>query len=88
MLISFGESLECCDISARVLVRSTKESRPSSAERRRTERLCTGWGVSLVGVLGADSMDGMCGARRERAGCWGPKYEDSFLEIERWVAGT
>lgn len=70
-------------------MRSTRESRPSSAERRRIERCGTGSiGDSLVGVLDADSMEGTWGARSERAGCWGPKYEDNFLVKALCVAGT
>lgn len=60
MVMSFGESFDFCDISVRVLVRSTNESRPSSADRRRMERGCKGIvGKSLVGVVGADSTCGM-----------------------------
>lgn len=68
--MSLGESLDFCDISARVFVRSTSESRPSSAESRRTDMCWTDelWD-SVVDVDEGDSMDGMCGARNERAGC-------------------
>lgn len=37
VLISAGESFPFWDISARVFVRSTRVSRPSAAERRRTD---------------------------------------------------
>jgi hypothetical protein len=56
--MSLDEILDRCDISVRVLVRSTKESRPSSAESKRTDRCCDS-GASLVGVLEDDSIDGM-----------------------------
>ncbi len=69
-LMSLGESLDFCDISARVFVRSTSESLPSSAEIRRTDMCWEDelWD-SMVGVDEADSIDGMWGARKERAGC-------------------
>jgi hypothetical protein len=57
--MSFGDSFDLCDISVRVFVRSTKESRPSSAERRRMDRGCKADpDDSLVGVLGPDSIFG------------------------------
>jgi hypothetical protein len=88
-LISAGESLDRCDISARVFVRSTIESRPSSAESRSTDRCgISNLPVSLVGVLAADSIEGTCGDRIDKAGCCGPKYDDSFLETALCVAGT
>jgi hypothetical protein len=68
-LMSLEEILLRCDISVRVLVRSTKESLPSSAESKSMDRkYCSVDDPSLVGVLGADSIEGVCGARRERAG--------------------
>jgi hypothetical protein len=68
-LMSLGASFERCDISVNVFVRSTSESRPSSAESRSMERwYLAGEAGSLVGVLGADSIEGTCGARSERAG--------------------
>lgn len=88
ILMSFDESLERCDISVSVLVRSTRESLPSSADKRSIERwYCSDSEESPVGVLGADSMDGVWGARRERAGILGPKYEESFRVMARCVAG-
>lgn len=39
--ISCGETFPCCAISARVLVRSTRVSRPSVLERRRTVMFST-----------------------------------------------
>lgn len=83
--ISLEESLARWDISARVLVRSTSESRPSSEERRRMDRFLVG--ESVVGEVEADSSDGTWGARRDSAGCCSPKYEDSFLDIALCVAG-
>lgn len=57
--MSLEESLDLCDISARVLVKSTNESRPSSEERRRIDRvLDEAPGASLVGGLEGDSIDG------------------------------
>jgi hypothetical protein len=57
--MSLEESLERCDISARVLVRSTNESRPSSDDIRRIERCFIGApGISVVGLFEADSIDG------------------------------
>jgi hypothetical protein len=71
MDMSDEEILVRCDISVRVFVRSTRESRPSSEERRRIERCGTGREEGVGGE--DDSIDGTWGARRERAGCWGPK---------------
>jgi hypothetical protein len=58
-LISFEDSFDRCDISAKVFVRSTRESRPSSSDSSRIFKCCREPGVSLVGVLVADSRDGM-----------------------------
>ena len=60
MLISFGDSFDFCDISVRVFVRSTNESRLSSDEMRRMERGRNGIPAnSLMGVPGADSTCGI-----------------------------
>lgn len=68
--MSLEEILERCDISVKVFVRSTRESRPSSAESKRMERCDTGKaGLAPVVMLEADSIEGMWGARNERAGC-------------------
>jgi len=56
MLMSLEESLERCDISARVLVRSTNESRPSSDDIKRMERCFID--ASVVALFEADSIDG------------------------------
>lgn len=67
--MSVEEILARCDISVRVLVKSTRESRPSSADRRRIDRCGTASeGNSPVGVLDADSIEGTWGARNDRAG--------------------
>lgn len=50
-------------------MRSTRESRPSSEERRRIERCGTGREVEEGSDVDVDSIDGTWGARRERAGC-------------------
>lgn len=71
MLMSFEEILDRWVISASVLVRSTNESRPSSADRRMIDRF--GGVVSLVDEVGADSIDGTWGARRDNPVCWEPK---------------
>lgn len=59
MLMSLAEIFERCDISVRVLVRSTRESRPSSPDSKRTDRCgMADLDVAFVGVVGADCMDG------------------------------
>jgi hypothetical protein len=83
VLISLEDIFECWHISVRVLVRSTSESRPSSAERRMTD-MCG----RLDSLLVADSMDGTWGARKESAAFRSPKYDESLFEIALCVAGT
>lgn len=68
-LISFDSILPRWDISVRVLVKSTNESRPSSFERSSTEICCKEPGsVSVVDVADEDSMDGTWGALIDNAG--------------------
>jgi hypothetical protein len=68
-LISLAEILERCDISVRVLVRSTRESRPSSADSNSTDRCGTAdFDMVVVGVVGADSIEGTWGARNDNSG--------------------
>jgi len=72
ILMSADESLERCDISVSVLVRSTTESRPSSADKSKIER------CFMPSPRGAreetgDSISGRCGALRLRPGEFGPK---------------
>ena len=70
-------------------MRSTNESRPSSSDKSKIDKCCKGApDVSEVGVLGADSIDGTCGALNVNAGCCGPKYEESFLDTALCDAGT
>ena len=89
MLMSLDEIFERCVISARVFVRSTSESRPSSSDSSSTDRCSTANpAVGVIGVVGADSIDGTCGARKVNAGCWGPKYEENFLDIDLCVVCT
>lgn len=72
--MSFAEILERCDISVSVLVRSTSESRPSSADSKSTDRCgIADRDVASVGVLGADCIDGTCGARSDSSGGCDPK---------------
>lgn len=68
--MSFVDIFPRCDISVRVFVRSTSESRPSSTESRMTESFFSGT-FSLVGEV--DSTGAIWGARNESAGCCGPK---------------
>lgn len=70
-------------------MRSTRESRPSSSDSKSIERCSTANpAVEVTGDVDADSIDGMCGARKVNAGCWGPKYEENFLDIDLCVVCT
>lgn len=69
VLMSPGESFPFWDISARVFVKSTRVSRPSAAERRRTDIdaglvFCDGWGTG-------GEYNPWCGAKRRRVGWCG-----------------
>lgn len=67
--MSSGDSLDFCDISVNVLVRSTKVRRPSDADSRRIDKC--GGDLPVVAVGGGEDggeKDGMCGALSETAG--------------------
>lgn len=57
--MSFGASFDRCDISAKVFVKSTNESLPSSADSRRTDKCWTpDFRLSGGDVRNEDSIEG------------------------------
>lgn len=85
--MSLGSSFLRWDMTARVLVKSTRASRPSSADRSRTLSPVVDGGNSLAGVLVAEFMDGTCGACSDSEGVDAPKYDASFLVMALCAGG-